>query len=291
MEAATLVARLQQEQVNSERRAIEAEKRMEISEVKITEAEEVAKHCKANEAAAIISLRNEKVKTEELERLIVLHQTTDSKHKAEISNLQSRLKDTLVEIESKDIELAKSRKSAQEKEILLSKSSKAFEELHAELDSTYGKLVCLAQAFELTEKESEEIIQKIDREARQLRKKLQDEIRRNDKLDDENGKLQRDNERIVKKLERSKQQLAAEQQERNEEEQRRRKLGPVSYINDLHRDSLNRSMTMNYSKLHSSRSSRSKASNDRDLSGKENSISSSRYYSSRTAIENREFDG
>lgn len=93
------------------------------------------------------------------------------------------------------------------------------------------------------------------------KKKLQAEHNKNEILEESELRLQRENERLLRKLARSKEKLEQERRERQEEMERRKRHGPVSYINQLHDESMT-----------SEKSSR----RDRFATGKENSSSSRR---------------
>jgi len=71
-----------------------------------------------------------------------------------------------------------------------------------------------------------------------LKQKLEAQRGQKEELEDANLRLERESERLQRKLARSKEKLEEERRERKQEQERRKRNGPVSYINQLHDDSM-----------------------------------------------------
>lgn len=282
MEASRLVEQHVGERSKAESRVADAIRRVEIAESRQTEAQRLVEESKASQNKAKEALQMERSKVEEAERILREQRISHQKNESEVVRLRLSLKHAQDQVTEKATHLTTTLRQLDMKETQLNGSSEAFEQLQCELESAYEKLVSIAQIYEIKEEETDDTTRKIERDARNARRKLEHEIHRNDDLEEESSKLQRDNERLLKKLERAKEQVEQERREREEDKARRKRTGPVSYINQLHSESQNRSMASNPNKSMSSNRSmssnpnKSVSSNDRrKFTGKENRIRSS----------------
>jgi hypothetical protein len=152
----------------------------------------------------------------------------------------------------------------------------AYSELQEEVESICGSLVSLSTIYQVKEEEIVNMHEVFDRKAKDAKRKVEVERSRVEELEAESDRLQRDNEKMLKKLTRVKDALEEERRDRAEEAARRKRNGPVSYINQLH------SSTASEKDL----TSKNPKSAKNYMNGKENSIdhrSSSRREQERTS--------
>jgi hypothetical protein len=110
----------------------------------------------------------------------------------------------------------------------------AYSELQEEVESICGSLVSLSTIYQVKEEEIVNMHEVFDRKAKDAKRKVEVERSRVEELEAESDRLQRDNEKMLKKLTRVKDALEEERRDRAEEAARRKRNGPVSYINQLH---------------------------------------------------------
>jgi hypothetical protein len=142
------------------------------------------------------------------------------------------------------------------------------------LEDLFADMVSISQIYQYKENEEQCINQKKNRDIEELYGKLSFEREKNKEMVDSVEYMKRENEKLFRKLEKYKQRLVEERQNWQDETQRRKRSGPVSYINQLHDSSQNRSKSRNHLESQKPRNQDSqydKNSRSKSRSGKENS--------------------
>jgi hypothetical protein len=111
-------------------------------------------------------------------------------------------------------------------------------QLRESLENLFGDMVSLAQLYEVLEKQQYLLKERNEEKLEKLQTRLENERQRNTELEERERRILHENEIISKKYLRAKERLEEEQNARVREAEQRRKraTGPVSYINNLHKD-------------------------------------------------------
>jgi hypothetical protein len=217
-----------------ERAQHELQQQQHVAENKLRE---IQKQAEQDRAKLMELLHAERTKVHELETQWHATQAVHQERDQQLTQLVSKLKEIKDEVEEKDKMLQGAMRQLDEKNSELTLQRNDTNKVEGELEAAYEKLVSLAQILEIRQEEQEETTQRMERELRSTKRKLEKEIQRNEALEEEVSKTQRENETLLRKLERAKEKLELERREQDQERERRKRTGPVSYVNSLHRES------------------------------------------------------
>jgi hypothetical protein len=106
--------------------------------------------------------------------------------------------------------------------------------LQENLERLFADMVSLTQLYQIKEKETVDAGSKSERFVQDLKEQLDKERRRNEELERKERETRHENERLLKKLANFKHKFEAGRKERQEESESRQRLGPISYMNQLH---------------------------------------------------------
>lgn len=228
------------ERTKAEKKASEAVKRVELAEARQEEVKKTLTHAQEAEKELRERLETEKSRAEKFEIALREEKESNKQKHEEVAYLQSELNKCNDELRRMESEMNEAEVKIDGKESEIQQGAKAYSDLSLELDSAYDKLICLAQIYELKEEETEEKGIKMAHDFNKVKRKLQKEIQHNDDLEEKFGKIQLENERLLKKFQRAKEKLEQHKLDEEEERARRKRMGPVSYINGLHSESQRR---------------------------------------------------
>lgn len=112
-------------------------------------------------------------------------------------------------------------------------------ELRDSLENIFADMVSLATMYEIKEKEAESIEKHSEAEREKLSQQLKTEQRRNAQLEEQLKQLRFENDELSNKCAKTREKLENERRERKSEiERRNKRVGPISYINQLHKTSV-----------------------------------------------------
>jgi regulator of replication initiation timing len=231
------------------------------------EAERQAKASREAEEKAKDELQDALAKLEETQKALDERRDQEEDRKAEMEQARQELEDAREELEDLNARFECAQKELQQSKRELSGTKDAYGQLQDELEVVFSNLSALAQIYEIKESEVVSIVEQKDRAIQEARRQSEEEIQRAGELVENQTRLELENERLKKKLARAKEKLETERQKRHEDEARRKRSGPVSYINQLHKSSSSDRMERSDRKALSSRdNSRSHSSTSRDRS-------------------------
>lgn len=236
-ESSHLVEVHARERSKAEQRAADLSERLEEAEAMREEAQNRAETYRESESDAKMELQEALSKLEDMQE-----EMQEQKELAETQELEStRMRQELAESKNELLELKSEHKTARSDldatRRALSETKRAYGSIQEEVEAIFANLSALAQMYQIKEEEIATIVERKDRAIQEARRSSDTELRRNEELVQNQTRLELENERLTKKLARAKEKLEAERQARHDDEQRRKRLGPVSYINQLHTSS------------------------------------------------------
>jgi chromosome segregation ATPase len=239
--AKNLVATHLAERTKAEKRLQELSKQTAESERQLADAIRTAQSCRESEALAKSSLQQANARLNEVssrEQELAERTKHSESELGRVSDELRSLKASLNDILGKE---KKMRGKMKEKEELLADMEESEIRMRESLENLFADMVSLARLYEIKEQEEAEARLKNDELVGKLKRQLEKERQRNAELEETQSRLQHDNEVLSNRYAKTREKLQREREKHQKEQevQRRRNMGPVSYINQLHNQSMN----------------------------------------------------
>lgn len=187
------------------------------------------------------------------------------------ANLVQEVEDTRNRIQSIDAKYTEMRQTLSERNRAVSEAHATTDRLQDNLEDLFADMCNLAQILDHNEGQISAERQKRVAATEQAEQKLRVERERNKELDATVEALQKDNDKLKRKLGKYRERLEQEiKSRRDEEEHRRKRNGPVSYINSLHTSTLSDKNTSRDQRSQAAASS-SHSRSSRDLQNRSSS--------------------
>lgn len=222
------------ERARAESKATELAKRLEEAGAAVNEAERRLQIHLRTENETKEALNAATLRIQELATNLQEHKQAYADREAEAEQIASELESTshLLSEAKEQQRLIQGHLDAKREELSSLRDSHTM--LQDNLENLFADMVSLTQLYQFKEQEVTDAKARGERSVQDLKDQLDKERRRNEELERKEREARRENERLAKKLDRYKQRLESERRERQEESVRRQKLGPISYMNQLH---------------------------------------------------------
>jgi DNA repair exonuclease SbcCD ATPase subunit len=245
------------------------------AEARATEADRVARTCRESETETKAAFQRSTARLEELELKEQEAAQRTKNRETELVRLSEELrssKESHSEAVHRESEMRAHIKMQEES---LANTEESHGAMREGLESLFGDMVSLSQLYEIKEREAASMREGGDAAAQKLQRKLEAEQKRTIALEEKYRQIQCDNDMLSKKYQRAREKLEEERkQSQKDAERRTKRTGPVSYINQLHTSTVDRSRvdtsTVDRSRVDTSTADRSRGGKERSRGGKEN---------------------
>jgi hypothetical protein len=264
------------ERCKAEQSLQEMSRHVSEAEARATEADRVARTCRETEAETKAAFERATARLEELELKEQGAAQRTQDRETELVRLREELrssKESHSELVHRENEMRSHIKMQEES---LANTEESHGAMREGLESLFGDMVSLSQLYEIKEREAASMREGGDAAAQKLQRKLEAEQKRTIALEEKYRQIQCDNDMLSKKYQRAREKLEEERkQSQKDAERRTKRTGPVSYINQLHTSTVDRSRvdtsTVDRSRVDTSTADRSRGGKERSRGGKERS--------------------
>jgi chromosome segregation ATPase len=230
------------ERCKAEQRLQEMARHVSEAEARATEADRVARTCRETEAETKAAFERATAKLEELELKEQGAAQRTQDRETELVRLREELrssKESHSELVHRENEM---RSHIQKQEESLANTEESHGAMREGLESLFGDMVSLSQLYEVKEREAASTREDGGAAVQKVKRKLEAEQKRTFELEEKYRQIQYDNDMLSKKYARAREKLEEERKQRQKDAERRNKrTGPVSYINQLHTSTVDRS--------------------------------------------------
>jgi chromosome segregation ATPase len=225
------------------------------AEARATEAGRVARTCRESEAETKAAFEKATARLKELELKEQDAAQRTQHREAELVRLREELRSSKESHSGLVHRETEMRAHIKMQEEALANTEESHGSMREGLESLFGDMVSLAQLYEVKEREADSTREGGDAAVQKMKRKLEVEQKRTTELEEKYRQIQYDNDMLSKKYARAREKLEEERKQRQKDAERRNKqTGPVSYINQLHTSTVDRSRGGKVNDSHSSAS-------------------------------------